>query len=162
MSWNVVRGGGAARLAGALVINNSLLSLDLAWNALWDEGGMAFGNALAENSMLQELDLSSNRITERGAQVLGTALLANKTVTSLQLNNNQVGMEGGRALMGALHELGDLRNIGMVGCVFSSKDDRPVSRAPRTRTARKQGGAYKANAAQLPRRRWYPLAAGVL
>ena len=119
LSWNVIRGRGSVVLASSLKGNASLQRLNLSWNCLHDEGGVAFGDMLAENSGLRYLDLSMNNLEGRAGQMLATALGSNSTILDLQLNKNPFGLEGGRALMGALRLLGDMRVLGLAGCVFT-------------------------------------------
>ena len=85
LSWNEVRGEGAAAVAELVRENNFLKRLVLASNGLSDDGAAALGRSLAANAGLRELDLSSNRIGLRGAAPLAKALQQNEALETLRV-----------------------------------------------------------------------------
>ncbi len=126
VSWNTLRGAGAALVADGLVVS-SLTRLSLAWNSVGDEGAAALAAALADNNALEALDLSSNDIGEAGALDLASAVATNSTLRSLQLASNPLGEVGVAALVEAAGRGGGggaLTDLGVDGCVVRPLGDR--------------------------------------
>ena len=88
LSWNEVRGEGAAAVAELVRENNFLKRLVLASNGLSDDGAAALGRSLAANAGLRELDLSSNRIGLRGAAPIAKALQQNEALDTLRVRTS--------------------------------------------------------------------------
>jgi Ran GTPase-activating protein (RanGAP) involved in mRNA processing and transport len=72
---------GAAKLAEALIFNNTLQSLHLEGNGIGNEGAAKLADALKVNKALATLVLRGNLITLRGAALLNSALEVNTTLT---------------------------------------------------------------------------------
>ncbi|KAK3254364.1 hypothetical protein CYMTET_36420 [Cymbomonas tetramitiformis] len=105
-------------LAGELVFNGSLNTLDICNNGITGETARRlFEAVLAHRSMkvfnkiqmqdlkddkVTELDLSGTKIGVPGALVLGRLLVSNGSLKTLDLNSNNIGPEGAKALAVAL------------------------------------------------------------
>jgi hypothetical protein len=79
---------GAAFLAGALEVNESLESLTLSNAMIGDNGADAIAQALPKNRRLTNLDLSDNVITDHGGLVLGVAVRKRDAKTNLHIFGN--------------------------------------------------------------------------
>ncbi|GBG34278.1 Nucleotide-binding oligomerization domain-containing protein 2 [Hondaea fermentalgiana] len=104
---------GAKALAGALVKNSSLQTLELQDNEIGDGGAKALADALAKNSSLQTLSLSHNYIVDGGAKALADALAKNSSLQTLGLEHNQIGSDGSKALAFALTKISSLQTLGL-------------------------------------------------
>ncbi|XP_042661580.1 leucine-rich repeat-containing protein 74B isoform X2 [Tyto alba] len=80
---------GAKALALSLMVDTSILTLDLSDNWLQGEGAAAIAEMLKENCYISDVDLSDNKLGVEGAKALSAMLLENTTVVSLQLSGNE-------------------------------------------------------------------------
>ncbi|KAM9219594.1 LOW QUALITY PROTEIN: uncharacterized protein RG961_009505 [Leptosomus discolor] len=78
---------GAKALALSLMVNTSVLTLDLRDNWLQGEGPAAIAEMLKENCYISAVDLSDNKLGVEGAKAL-SAMLLEDSVASLQLAGN--------------------------------------------------------------------------
>ena len=62
-----------------------LKSLDLSWNGLDSVGGLAVADALMVNQSLLELDISGNRLTQEVANKMAKVLTTNDTIKVLRV-----------------------------------------------------------------------------
>uniref|UniRef100_A0A8C8SRS5 NLR family CARD domain containing 3 n=1 Tax=Pelusios castaneus TaxID=367368 RepID=A0A8C8SRS5_9SAUR len=93
---------GAKALADALKINQVLLSLNLQKNSIGPQGAKQLSEALKQNGNLRELILSSNCVGDTGSVALAEALRVNHSLTTLDLQSNSISNKGVTALIGAL------------------------------------------------------------
>ena len=104
---------GATELAGWLLVNGTLETLDLSYNYIGDGGAQALAQALRVNDTLRKLDLTYNGVGAAGAHALAEALRVNSTLRELNLDANEIGDEGAQALAETLHVNGTLRMLGL-------------------------------------------------
>ena len=89
---------GAAYLANALKVNNSLTHLSLSSgksgcnnrNRIMERGAYELSKALAVNSNLIILNLTGNGIGNEGLSYLLPAIVQNDTIESLNLSSNEI------------------------------------------------------------------------
>ncbi|XP_048585714.1 leucine-rich repeat-containing protein 74B isoform X3 [Nematostella vectensis] len=81
---------GAKAMAIALVLNTSIVSLNLHDNALGGDGGVYIADMLKENCYISELDLSCNKLGSSGCQALSDMLQYNVSLLKLNLSNNNL------------------------------------------------------------------------
>ncbi|XP_025021569.1 NLR family CARD domain-containing protein 3 [Python bivittatus] len=106
---------GAKALAKSLMVNRSLLALDLRLNAIGPNGAKALADALKNNQHLLSLNLQSNLIKEKGAIGLSEALVTNQTLMTLHLQKNGVGPQGSKQLAEALKKNWGLKDLILSG-----------------------------------------------
>ena len=122
LSWNMIRGESAARIAQSFKFNNSLTHLDLSYNKLSEVGGQLIGNALFSHKTMRRLDVSSNDITARACFVIASGIHACKTLSKINISDNPIGEVGMKAIMMLHTILGDEVEIDMKGCSVRLKD----------------------------------------
>ncbi|KAL8175119.1 UNVERIFIED_CONTAM: hypothetical protein K2H54_013836 [Gekko kuhli] len=93
---------GAKALADSLKINQCLLSLNLQKNGVGPQGSKKLAEALKKNWGLKELILSGNCVGDAGAAALAEGLKVNHTLLTLDLQSNSISDVGVTALMRAL------------------------------------------------------------
>ncbi|ORC90356.1 uncharacterized protein TM35_000081540 [Trypanosoma theileri] len=81
-------------LCQALLLNRTVLSLDLSRNVVGDTGVVFISEMLMTNATLTHLNLSENSITGRGARRLCDALRTNTSLEELNLSNNALYDDG--------------------------------------------------------------------
>ena len=89
---NKLYNSGAVYIADALLINNTIIKIDLciflyklASNSITDDGAEALGNMLKKNTTLKYLNLETNNIGPKGIAKLSEALQQNSTLEHLNL-----------------------------------------------------------------------------
>ncbi|XP_070617099.1 NLR family CARD domain-containing protein 3 isoform X3 [Erythrolamprus reginae] len=109
---------GAKALAKSLMVNRSLLALDLRGNAIGPNGAKALADSLKNNQRLLSLNLQSNQIKDKGAAGLAEVLTSNQTLMTLHLQKNEVGPQGSKQLAEALKRNWGLKDLILSGnCV---------------------------------------------
>ncbi|KAM3826601.1 NLR family CARD domain-containing protein 3 [Vipera latastei] len=109
---------GAKALAKSLMVNRSLLALDLRSNAIGPNGAKALADSLKNNQHLLALNLQSNLIKDKGTAGLAEVLVSNQTLMTLHLQKNGVGPQGSKQLAEALKKNWGLRDLILSGnCV---------------------------------------------
>ncbi|KAM6341061.1 leucine-rich repeat-containing protein 74B isoform 1-T1 [Alca torda] len=88
-AWLAVQTPGAKALALFLMVDTSVLTLDLSDNWLQGEGAAAVAEMLKENCYISAVDVSDNKLGVEGAKAFSTMLLENTTLVSLQLSGNE-------------------------------------------------------------------------
>jgi len=121
LSWNSIRGKGAAAIGTAMGHGTTLKRLNLSYNSFCDDGGEAVGQALHTNPILEEVNLSDNRVGERGAFFLATGIKASTSMSKLKLRNNPIGAAGARAILSSLTAGG--KEIDIEGCDLRSGEN---------------------------------------
>uniref|UniRef100_A0A8C6XFJ8 NLR family CARD domain containing 3 n=1 Tax=Naja naja TaxID=35670 RepID=A0A8C6XFJ8_NAJNA len=89
---------GAKALAKSLMVNRSLLALDLRSNTIGPNGAKALADSLKNNQHLLSLNLQKNEIGPQGSKQLAEALKRNWGLKDLILSGNCVGDQGAAAL----------------------------------------------------------------
>lgn len=69
--------------------------VDLSDNRLGDDGARAMAGMLVKNSTLVSLNLSGNQLTDQAAEHLGPALISNTRLQRLDLSYNSLGERAG-------------------------------------------------------------------
>nr|XP_028561720.1 NLR family CARD domain-containing protein 3 [Podarcis muralis] len=93
---------GAKALARSLMVNRSLMALDLRSNSIGPKGAKALADSLKINQYLLSLNLQNNAIKEEGAKCLAEALTSNHSLRTLHLQKNSVGPQGSKKIAEAL------------------------------------------------------------
>jgi NLR family CARD domain-containing protein 3 len=97
-----------------LNLNTQLHELDLEDNHGGDDGTAALAESLVINTTLVTLNLASNvRIGERGAEALAKALVINTSLTILAMENTSIGDNGTDALAEALKRKTTMKTLGL-------------------------------------------------
>ena len=89
---------GAISISQALMVNQTLLELDMEGNEIGDEGITAISSSLNQSS-LTELDVSRCGITFTGVRSLAAALATNHNIRELWLRGNPITVDGARLIM---------------------------------------------------------------
>lgn len=99
-----IRAAGALRLAEAVAVNSTMVTLDLTGNEVGDQGALSLADALACNRTLSTLLLGYNELKDAGAGEIARALASSSepTLTTLDLGNNDIGHDGTSSLAAAL------------------------------------------------------------
>ena len=87
---------GAISISQALMVNQTLLELDMSVNNIGDEGITAISSSL---SSITVLDVRSCGITFTGVTSLAKALSTNHNIRDLWLRDNQITVDGARLIM---------------------------------------------------------------
>ncbi|KAG5189462.1 leucine rich repeat protein [Tribonema minus] len=108
---------GAAALADALRVNDSITTVSLEWNSigLFESGLESLASALELNRSVTTLDLRNNCISPAGGRALARCLRSNTTLRSLDLRWNELGNDGARALKDALNVNTTLESLLLAG-----------------------------------------------
>ena len=102
LSWNFLRLGSATTLANSILSNSTLHTLKLAYNAFGDLPTQHLGKALKGNRTITYLDLSYNSIQPKAATVLANGLIYNYSLLKLIMDGNAPGHVGSQALVAAV------------------------------------------------------------
>lgn len=111
LAENQIGNKGAKALARSLMVNRSLMVLDLRSNAIGPKGAKALADALKINQVLLSLTLQNNAIKEEGVKFLAEALLTNHKLATLHLQKNAIGPPGARHIAEALKQNRSLREL---------------------------------------------------
>lgn len=104
LSWNNIRKDSAMSLAVSLGESKSLQIINLSNNNLCDVACQHLFFNLRHNTSLKNLDVSYNSIYPKGIAVLASVLGYNKTLVDINVNGNNIGSEGGKNLLRAVRE----------------------------------------------------------
>ncbi|XP_077618668.1 NLR family CARD domain-containing protein 3 isoform X1 [Crocuta crocuta] len=115
LAENQISNKGAKALARSLLVNRSLIALDLRSNSIGPQGAKALADALKINRTLAFLSLQSNAIRDNGARSVAEALAANRTLSVLHLQKNTIGPVGAQQMGDALKQNRNLKEL-----IFSS------------------------------------------
>ena len=121
LSWNSVRGKGAASIGTAMGHGTTLKRINLSFNSFSDEGAEAVGQSLHSNSILEDVNLSNNCVGERGAFFLANGVKASSSMSRLKLRNNPIGAAGARAILSSVTVGG--KEIDIEGCDLRSGEN---------------------------------------
>ncbi|XP_042293549.1 NLR family CARD domain-containing protein 3 [Sceloporus undulatus] len=111
LAENQIGNKGAKALARSLMVNRSLMALDLRSNSIGPKGAKALADSLKINQCLLSLNLQNNKIKEDGAKYLAEALASNYTLMTLQLQKNSVGPQGSKKIAEALKKNWSLKEL---------------------------------------------------
>ena len=89
---------GAIFISQALMVNRTLLDLDIGYNNIKDEGITAIAGSLS-NSSVTVLNVERCGITFTGVRSLAAALSTNQNIRSLVLLGNPITVDGARLIM---------------------------------------------------------------
>ena len=89
---------GAISISQALMVNQTLLELDMSSNDIKDEGITAIAGSLS-NSSITVLDVRWCGITFTGVRSLAAALSTNQNIRRLWLRFNPIAVDGARLIM---------------------------------------------------------------
>ncbi|KAH0631815.1 hypothetical protein JD844_019649 [Phrynosoma platyrhinos] len=122
LAENQIGNKGAKVLARSLMVNRSLMALELQKNSVGPQGSKKIAEALKKNRGLKELILAANLLHDEGIQAIALALRENQVLASLHLQWNFIQSNAVKALSQALQfnnslEVLDLRGnaIGLAG-----------------------------------------------
>ncbi|XP_077173095.1 NLR family CARD domain-containing protein 3 isoform X2 [Paroedura picta] len=115
LAENQIGNKGTKALARSLMVNRSLLALDLRSNSIGPQGAKALADALKINQRLLSLNLQNNMIKEDGMKPLAEALAGNHTLRTLHLEKNGVGPQGCKRLAEALKKNWGLKELILSG-----------------------------------------------
>jgi Ran GTPase-activating protein (RanGAP) involved in mRNA processing and transport len=111
LTSNKIRGGGARRVADALIPHTHMEELSLIGNAFGVQGAAAMGDLLQFNFIIQKLMLGQCQIDSRGAQEIARGLCVNVGLLELHLNDNCIDDQGAIGIATALSENKTLRKL---------------------------------------------------
>ncbi|XP_048188653.1 NLR family CARD domain-containing protein 3 isoform X2 [Perognathus longimembris pacificus] len=111
LAENQISNKGAKALAKSLLVNRSLIALDLRSNTIGPQGAKALADALRINRTLASLSLQGNRIRDDGAKCMAEALASNQTLSVLHLQNNTIGLMGAQRMADALKQNKSLKEL---------------------------------------------------
>nr|XP_003227768.1 PREDICTED: protein NLRC3 [Anolis carolinensis] len=111
LAENQIGNKGAKALARSLMVNRSLVALDLRSNSIGPKGAKAIADALKINQSLLSLNLENNTMKEDGAKSLAEALVNNHTLMTLQLQKNSIGPQGSKKIAEALKKNWSLKEL---------------------------------------------------
>ncbi|XP_060116804.1 NLR family CARD domain-containing protein 3 [Heteronotia binoei] len=118
LAENQIGNKGTKALARSLMVNRSLLALDLRSNSIGPQGAKALADSLKINQCLLSLNLQNNAIKEDGTKSLAEAFASNHTLRTLHLQKNGVGPQGSKKLAEALKKNWGLKELILSGnCV---------------------------------------------
>ena len=89
---------GAISISQALMVNQTLLELDMTDNDISDDGITAIAGSLS-NSSITVLDVSGCGISFVGVRSLAEALSTNQNIRILWLHGNPITVDGARLIM---------------------------------------------------------------
>ncbi|KAL1779952.1 NLRC3 isoform X1 [Sigmodon hispidus] len=111
LTENQIGNKGAKALARSLLVNRSLITLDLRSNSIGPQGAKALADSLKINRTLTSLSLQSNVIKDGGVMCMAEALVSNQTITILQLQKNLIGPMGAQQMADALKQNRSLKTL---------------------------------------------------
>ena len=103
---------GAISISQALMVNQTLLELDMEDNDIKDEGITAIAGSLS-NSSITELDVEWCGITFTGVRSLAAALSTNQNIRELWLMNNPITVDGAHLIMKSAVDNGVCEIVGV-------------------------------------------------
>ena len=113
---------GAISISQALMVNQTLLELDMTLNDIKDEGITAIAGSLSSSS-ITELHVMKCGITFTGVRSLAAALSTNQNIRTLLLRVNPITFDGARLIMKSAVDNGVCEKVGID---FEYKDDDQV------------------------------------
>ncbi|XP_070783030.1 NLR family CARD domain-containing protein 3 [Enoplosus armatus] len=102
LAENAISNKGAKALSRALLVNRTLISLNLRNNNIGSKGTKFLAEALKMNQVLVSINFQNNAIEEEGAQALAEVLQCNRKLVSLNVQKNTIGAEGAKRIADAL------------------------------------------------------------
>ncbi|KAM9560469.1 NLR family CARD domain-containing protein 3 isoform 1-T2 [Salvelinus alpinus] len=102
LAENAISNKGAKALSRALLVNRTLITLDLRSNNIGSKGAKFLAEALKMNQVLVSINFQNNLIEEEGARALAEVLLSNRKLVSLNVQKNCIGADGARRIAEAL------------------------------------------------------------
>ena len=103
---------GAISISQALMVNQTLLELEMVDNNITDDGITAIAGSLRSSS-ITELDVRRCGITFTGVTSLGAALTTNQSIRTLWLMNNPITVDGARLIMKSAVDNGVCEIVGI-------------------------------------------------
>ena len=91
---------GAISISQALMVNQTLLELDMGDNQIGDDGIIAIAGSL-NSSSITELDVTECGISVVGVRSLAEAISSNQNIRALWLSDNPITVDGARLIMKA-------------------------------------------------------------
>ncbi|KAM9425221.1 NLR family CARD domain-containing protein 3 isoform 2-T2 [Pholidichthys leucotaenia] len=102
LAENAITNKGAKALSRALLVNRTLISLNLRNNNIGSKGAKFLAEALKMNQVLTSVNFQNNAIDEKGAQAISEVLQCNRKLVSLNIRKNSIGAGGARRIADAL------------------------------------------------------------
>ena len=103
---------GAISISQALMVNQTLLELDMSSNNITDDGITAIAGSLRSSS-ITKLDVRRCGITFTGVISLASALSTNRNIKMLWLLNNSITVDGARLIMKSAVDNGVCEIVGI-------------------------------------------------
>ena len=103
---------GAISISQALMVNQTLLELDMTKNGIGNEGIAAIATSL-NNSSITELDVMECGITFTGVRSLAAALSTNHNIRRLVLWSNKITVDGAHLIMKSAVDNGVCEVVGI-------------------------------------------------
>ena len=103
---------GAISISQALMVNQTLLELDMSGNDIKDEGITAIAGSL-NNSSITVLGVQRCGITFTGVRSLAAALSTNQNIRELWLMKNPITVDGARLIMKSAVDNGVCEDVGI-------------------------------------------------
>ena len=125
MGYNKL-GGSADALARALLLNTTLVSLNLRGNLLGGARSGSIINAIGSNKTLTSLDLSYNRMGRVQSDTILHAITSTPSLTSLDLSSCFLNEATGRALVEALRVNTTLRSLVLKNSALFIDSEAPI------------------------------------
>ena len=91
---------GAISISQALMVNQTLLKLDMMGNYIGDDGITSIASSFS-NSSITELVVNGCGISVVGVRSLAEAILSNQNIRTIRLWNNPIRVDGARLIMKA-------------------------------------------------------------
>jgi len=123
---------GAAALAAALEMNETLQKLNLEHCSVGNAGAAVLALVLETNKTLRMLKIGNNPLNAAGAAALAAALETNETLQELDLRDCKVGNTGAAALAAALKTNRTLQTLKLVDCGLDDADADVLAKALQT------------------------------
>lgn len=87
--WTMIGNNGARHICEGMMMNKTLVRLNLQYNRIGDRGAAFFAEMLKVNKTLQFLDLSGNNISKIGLDALVQSIDCNLTILKLEISSNK-------------------------------------------------------------------------
>uniref|UniRef100_A0ACB8FL80 Uncharacterized protein n=1 Tax=Sphaerodactylus townsendi TaxID=933632 RepID=A0ACB8FL80_9SAUR len=126
---NAIKEDGTKSLAEALVNNHTLMTLHLQKTCVGPQGSKRLSEALKKNWGLKELIVSSNCIGDVGAAALAEGLTGNHTLLTLDLRENSISKEGASEIARALRANRTLRNLDLAANLLHDEGAQAIALA---------------------------------
>ncbi|CAH2307571.1 NLRC3 [Pelobates cultripes] len=104
LAENLLSDRGVKVLGRALMVNRTLVSLDLHGNFIGPKGVKALAEALKNNQVLLSLNLHNNQIKSGGTHYLAESLQVNCNLKTLNIQKNNIEAEGAESLARCLKQ----------------------------------------------------------